>query len=175
MTRQQRTYSLVENGLYHIIARGNNRKAIFKEEEDYKRWKEYLAFYKTNYNSKVLAYVLMPNHYHLLLKAGTYLPKLIGVFNSRYAMHFNRKYKEVGHLFQGRYKSYLVGTDPYLITLIRYIHNNPVRANLVENSLDYGFSSLNDYNKVNSLVDKKIIERFIDGGSKGTPLEYLLS
>lgn len=175
MARKPRKYSLVEDGLYHIIARGNNQKEIFREEDDYQQWKNYLAEYKKRHKAKVLAYVLMLSHYHLLIQAGPYLSKLIGLFNARYAIYFNNKYKLKGHLFQGRYKSYLVGDDPYLITLIRYIHNNPVRANLVEDSLDYEHSSLKEYNKNNGLIDRGEIERYVDERYKGTHLVRILS
>lgn len=174
MARIPRTYRLIENGYYHIHNRGNNKKPIFKEIEDFLIWKQYLADYKKKYKAKIIAYVLMPNHYHLIIKCSN-LPKIIGVFNSRYAMYFNNKYELSGHLFQDRYKSRLILDEPYMITLIRYIHNNPVRAELAEEALDYEQSSLRDIkNNNNSLVDIKIIDSLIER-SMGTPLELILS
>lgn len=175
MARRPRLYSLVEDGFYHVIARGNNEKSIFREASDYLRWKNYLLHYKNEHKAKLLAYVLMPNHYHLLLKVGPHLPKLMSGFNTRNAMYFNRKYQLSGHLFQGRYKSYLVAEDPYLITLIRYIHNNPVRANLVKNALSYEHSSLNDYHNNGDLTDTRMVEKLIETRARGTLLSKILS
>jgi len=84
------------------------------------------------------------------------------------------KYKLSGHLFQGRYKSYLVGDDPYLITLIRYIHNNPVRANLAEFAFEYEYSSLVDYQKGYGLTDTYLIDNLIEKRVGGTPLVQIL-
>lgn len=174
MGRIPRKYSLVETGYFHIIARGNNRKEIFKETADYLKWKDLFLEYKNKYDAKVLAYCLMPNHYHLLLESGPPLSKLMGTFNTQYAKYFNQKYNESGHFFGGRFKSFLVADDPYLITLIRYIHNNPVRANLVENPLDYEYSSLREYNNDNSFIDAKAIEKLIDKSVMGTPMAQIL-
>lgn len=176
MARNLRIYSLTDGGYYHVISRGNNKKEIFRDDSDYYTFKRYLKEYKQKYLTKVVAYVLMPNHYHLLLKAKTNLPALMSVFNSRYAMYFNKKYDLKGHLFQGRYKNFLVADDPYLITLIRYIHNNPVRANIIEDIYQYEHSSLREYaEKSNGIADKNIISNLLEKSSLGTGLASLLS
>jgi len=173
----RRTHILVEGGIYHIIARGNNKKPLFSEEVDYLFFKTELNNYKRKYSSEVLAYCLMTNHYHLLLKSGPQLPRLMHAFSIKYAKYINAKYKSTGHLFEDRYKSFLVADDPYLITLIRYIHNNPVRAGLVEDPSVYRHSSLVDYSKgsLKSLTDTNNIRTLFDINTKNTSIAHVLS
>lgn len=175
MARIPRQYILTENGFYHVMTRGNSKKEIFKEQSDFLKWKFFLNKYKSNYNTKVIAYCLMPNHYHLLLKSGPLLSKLIGCLNTQYAKYFNRKYELKNHLFGDRFRSFLVADDPYLITSVRYIHNNPVRANLVSEALNYQYSSLMDYLNGNGLTDVSIVEELIDKSFLGTPIVKILS
>ncbi len=138
-----RPYRLqAEDTLYHIIVRGNERKNIFRRARDYEKYLEYLACAKEKYQCHIYAYVLMNNHLHLLLE--TSLPNISQIMhylNSSYSTYFNVKYKRVGHLFQGRYKSVIVDKEEYLLELTRYIHLNPVRAKMVKKPGDYTWSS----------------------------------
>lgn len=144
----------VENGHYHVYNRGVEKRNIFLDDQDYRVFLHFLKFYlsppKANFthplqettdfkltrirdfsslNNQVnlLAYCLMPNHFHLLLiqKTLTGMTKLLRSLSTNYAMYFNRKYQRVGHLFQGIYKAVLILKEPYLLHLSRYIHLNP--------------------------------------------------
>ena len=114
---------------YHIIVRGNNRQKIFADDEDYKYFLGRLNHYKERFKFVLFAYVLMPNHIHLLLETGEVpLSRIMQSLQFTYTQKFNRRHKKVGHLFQGRYKAILCQKESYLLELIRYIVLNPVRA-----------------------------------------------
>lgn len=127
---------------YHVINRGNAGENLFKGIRDREKFLEYLETAIERFSLKIYTYCLMTNHFHVLLE--TQLPNLsqaIQWVNVSYAGYFNRKYQRNGHLFQGRFKSILVDADEYLKQLSRYIHLNPVRANLVEHPDEYKWSS----------------------------------
>jgi REP element-mobilizing transposase RayT len=131
---------------YHITSRGNERKAIFKTKRDRLKFLEYLGSANERYNAVVHAYCLMDNHYHLLLETPSgNLPQIMRHINGAYTTYFNVKRGRCGHLLQGRYKSILVDKDEYAKELSRYIHLNPVRANMVSVPEDYEWSSYNQY------------------------------
>jgi REP element-mobilizing transposase RayT len=127
---------------YHVITRGNQRQRIFKTEKDYAKYLGILTDYKNRYKYILYAYVLMNNHVHLLLETGEIpLSKILQGINQRYTMYFNWRYRTVGHLFQGRYKAILCDKDKYLLSLVKYIHLNPVRAGVVKSPEEYRWSS----------------------------------
>lgn len=131
--------------LYHVTARGNERKAIFRSDEDRQTFLTILSQAIERYRLILHAYVLMGNHYHLLVEtAEANLSLAIRHLNGVYTQAFNRRHRRVGHLFQGRYKAILVEKESYLVELSRYIHLNPVRAG-IEGSLRYRWSSYPDY------------------------------
>lgn len=135
-----------EGAFYHIIVRGNQRQDIFLDETDRHRYLERVERYKSKCGFIVYAYVLMTNHIHLLIETpNDPISRIMQMINFTYTQYFNKKYKKVGHLFQGRYKSYLCDKDSYLLSLVRYIHNNPVRAGLVGDAGAYMWSSHGDY------------------------------
>jgi putative transposase len=135
-----------EGAFYHITARGNERKAIFFTPADYKKFKQYLKEAKQKYRYIIHSYVLMRNHYHLLMETPeANLGKIMHYINSSYTTYINIKRKRSGHLFQGRYKSIVIDKDNYLLELSRYIHLNPVRAGIVEKPEDYEQSSYRAY------------------------------
>jgi REP element-mobilizing transposase RayT len=114
--------------VYHITCRGNARQDIYKDNKDRKAFLEILTESQKIYNIKIYSYVLMNNHYHLLIETpkgniSYYMRHL----NMRYTSHYNRRHKKIGHLFQGRFKGILVDKDTYLTMLSRYIHLNPVK------------------------------------------------
>jgi putative transposase len=132
--------------LYHVIVRGNRREAVFLGHRDYETYLHRLAVYWTRYHVTVHAYCLMPNHVHLVV--GTAKPPLDRFMQSlqqSYTQRFNRRYALVGHVFQGRYRALLGETDEYLVTLVRYVHQNPVRAGLVVRAEDYPYSGHRAY------------------------------
>ncbi|MBW1920759.1 MAG: transposase [Deltaproteobacteria bacterium] len=136
----------IKGGFYHILTRGNNRQDIFFADTDEERFLGYLEKYAAVFKYKVHCYCLMPNHIHLLLETEeANLSKIMQRLLSAYTLYFNKKHNQTGHLFQGRFKSLVVEKDDYLIELSRYIHLNPVRANIVKKPEDYRWSSLGYY------------------------------
>lgn len=164
MPRQQRVLS--ETGIYHVMMRGNERKNLFQGEEDKQRFLETLFGKKEEAGFSVYAYCLMDNHIHLLIKEGREsLATTMKRINTSYAYYFNQKYNRVGHLFQGRFKSEPVEDDRYLMAVARYIHNNPVKAGMVDRLEQYRWSSYRSYlapDKAESRnVDTELILSFI--------------
>ena len=144
MPRQARKQSSV--GIYHIMLRGINQQQIFEDEEDCEKFLRVLHECKTISNYKLFVYCLMGNHIHLLMKPE--LEPLELVFRrigSKYVYWYNNKYQRSGHLFQDRFKSEAVNDEAYLLMVVRYIHQNPVKAGLVESPEHYRWSSYNDY------------------------------
>lgn len=138
-------------GIYHIMMRGNNRQTIFTDEEDNIRFIETLQRYQKVSGYELYAYCLMGNHVHLLLKTvneplGITMRRLI----SSYVIWYNKKHGRIGHLFQGRFKSEPVENDAYLLTVIRYIFQNPVKAKMVRRVGDYKWSNYIDYLEENN-------------------------
>ena len=156
---------------YHVITRGNQKQITFRKISDFKKYLNLLIAYKKRYYFRLYAYVLMKNHVHLLIETReTPLSKILQGISQSYTMYFNRKYKTVGHLFQGRYKAILCDRDRYLLALLKYIHYNPVRAQIVQSPGKYRWSSYGTYlAKVDSdiLVDiDQVLEMFSEKKSK---------
>ena len=136
----------VEGGLYHVIVRGNNRRRIFESRSDYQKFLSLLATQKFKLPFFLYAYCLMTNHVHLLLErqkdsVGRIMHRVL----SGYSQYYNRQYQRVGHLLQGRHKAILCQSDRYLTELVRYIHLNPVRAEMVSKPEQYRYSSHRAY------------------------------
>jgi len=158
MPRQARQIS--ETGFYHIVFRGVNHCNLFEEQEDFERMLHLLANVKSELDLAVPAYCLMDNHVHLLIQeqaAGDVIlamRKLLGP----YAYWFNRKYGRSGALIANRYRSSCVESDEYLLTLVRYIHQNPLVAGIAGRIENYRWSSYGDYvKKTSSLTDTQFI------------------
>jgi putative transposase len=135
-----------EGAMYHITARGNERGRIFFSKKDYQKFKEYLEAAKSKFGLSLHAYVLMTNHYHLIIETpGKNLSRIMHFINGSYTTYVNIKRKRSGHLFQGRYKAILVDRDNYLLELSRYVHLNPVRAKMASKPEEYLHSSYRDY------------------------------
>ncbi|MGN0458662.1 MAG: REP-associated tyrosine transposase [Eubacterium sp.] len=156
MPRQARQKS--ESGIYHIMIRGINKQQIFQENEDYQKFLNVVKDCKEISGFELFAYCLMSNHAHLLLKEGNEnLDLIVKRIGSRYVYWYNTKYKRTGHLFQDRYKSEPINNDEYLLSAIRYIHQNPVKAGIVERCENYKYSSYNAYISNNGFVDSSEI------------------
>ena len=149
MARKARLAS--DSGIYHVILRGVNRQDIFESDKDYLKFLsllERVAFPVDERGRRIkpllviYAYCLMPNHVHLLVKEQRYgLSDAIKWLSGTYAGYFNQKYEHVGHLFQDRFRSEIVNDMEYFVTLLRYIHQNPIAGGLVNNVKDYRWSS----------------------------------
>ena len=169
MPRQPREKS--DSGMYHVMLRGINQQNIFEDEEDHIRFIETIKKYKAICGYKIFAFCIMGNHLHLLLKTGAEeLSLIIKRIASSYVFWYNRKYRRKGHLFQERYKSVAIDDDGYFLSVLRYIHQNPVRSGLTENIGAYSFSSYSEYQKemanivdidfVFSIIGKEEFESF---------------
>lgn len=137
---------LVDNGIYHVTARGNRREAIFLRDADYRVYLTTYAKLITEHEIHSIAFALMPNHVHLVLQdPRLQLPNFIRDLHSWYSQYLNTQHQHVGHVFQGRYYSGLCTSQEQLLTLLRYVHLNPVRAQLVSHPCDYPWSSMKYY------------------------------
>lgn len=146
MPRQKRL--LGESKFYHVMIRGNDKKEIFLDNADR------FYFIKLLFNKSdiitIIAYCLMDNHVHFLLyDPNDMLSKMMQSLNISYAMYFNEKYSRTGHLLQDRFKSEIINDERRLMAAIRYIHNNPVKANICANPGEYKWSSYQYYMQTN--------------------------
>ena len=153
MARQAR--GLSATGFYHIVFRGINRQHLFEDESDFLYFLESLQHLKTEMAFELHAYCLMSNHVHLLIKESKMgdISLVMKRLLTKYAMYFNRKYERNGALIASRYKSQPVEVDEYFIPLIRYIHQNPIKAGIVGTLEEYRFSSYRDYVRGGTLTD----------------------
>ena len=135
-----------EGAFYHVVVRGNQRQRIFRDDRDRIYYLERVEHYRQRYRFTIYAYVLMSNHVHLLLETGkTPLSKILQGIQFTYTQYYNRRYRTVGHLFQGRYKAILCDRNAYLLELVRYIHLNPARLKNPEELATYRWSSHHRY------------------------------
>ncbi len=164
-----------EGAFYHVIVRGNQRQHIFLNDDDRLVYLGKLSTYKQRCGFELYAYVLMSNHVHLLMETPKdTVSRIMQMINFTYTQYFNKKYGKVGHLFQGRYKSYLCDKDTYLLALIRYIHMNPVRAGIVGDINDYRWSSHWDYlHKGSGLINPSQVLRLFSERAQTAQRLYL--
>lgn len=156
MPRQPRL--ILDNVCYHIITRGNQQQTVFLDEKDRHKYMWILLKYKQQYKSKIYGWCLMNNHVHILIESDK-LAKFMHGVNLSYTQYFKYKYKITGHLWQDRYKSFVIMKDEYLISCISYIEFNPIRANLVISPAYYMWSSYQTrvLGKSNKLIDPIIL------------------
>ncbi|MFW5991888.1 MAG: transposase [Halanaerobiaceae bacterium] len=144
MPRRKRKRS--GTGIYHVMVRGNGKKIIFKNDKDKKYFLNLLIETKRKLKFVLFSYCLMHNHFHLIIKENDEnISKIMKAINVSYALYFNKCYDKVGHVFQGRYKSEPIEDRNYLLTAVRYVHNNPVKAKIVKEPEDYKWSSYHEY------------------------------
>jgi REP element-mobilizing transposase RayT len=158
-----------EGAFYHITARGNEKREIYQSLSDYDKFKGFLKDAQDKYSCIVHCYVLMSNHYHLLIETPkANLSKIIHSINSSYTTYFNNSKKRNGHMFQGRYKACLVEPDSYLLELSRYVHLNPVRTKIAQRPEDYPYSSYRSYihKDGEDLVYRNLIWKMIAEGKQ---------
>jgi putative transposase len=143
--------------IYHVINRANARLPIFFQEEDYRLFEAILKEVKDKHDMRILAYCLMPNHFHLVLyprKDGD-LQKFMQWVTLTHTQRWHTKNSTVGtgHLYQGRYKSFLIEGDNHLLSVIRYVERNALRAKLVKKAENWSFCSLS--RRLSNSEDKK--------------------
>jgi len=164
-----------EGAFYHVTTRGNERGRIFFTETDYERIKDYLKEAQDKYGYLLHSYILMTNHYHLIVETPhSNLHEIMHYINSSYTTYINRKRGRAGHLFQGRYKAILVDKDTYLLELSRYLHLNPVRAGIVARPEEYPHSSYRSYirKEKEDIVHRDLILEMISQRRKEGPKSY---
>ncbi|MDR3544030.1 MAG: transposase [Desulfosporosinus sp.] len=145
------------------MMRGINRQSIFEDDEDYSRFLQTLQNYKEKSGYEIYAYCLMGNHVHLLLKVGKEpLEQIMRRICGSYVYWYNVKYERIGNLFQDRFKSEAVENDGYFLTVLRYIHQNPLKAGMVNSVEDYRWSSLAEYMKRPKVVDVSFVLKLFD-------------
>ena len=142
----QRRIPLQIGNFYHIYNRGNNHQAIFFERENYLYFLRLMRQHLTSKGVDIVAYCLMPNHYHFLVYlTDEKLSNAMKSLSLSYTKAINQRFNRVGVLFQGRFQSIVVDQTDYLVNLSRYIHLNPVKAGLVQDAREWEFSSYLEY------------------------------
>jgi putative transposase len=169
----QRRETFIEGHYYHIYNRGVDKSPIFFNPANYEYCLRLIKRYKARYGVAVIAYCLMPNHYHLLLRQDGDIPVyrfINSLFNS-YVQAVNRQQNRKGTLFEGKYQFVHIDRDEHIIHLCRYIHLNPVKANLVSRPEDWQYSNYREWVNLRggTLKDKDFIE-----GTFQSPKEYVV-
>lgn len=162
MPRSARAKS--HSGIYHVMARGINRDPIFHDAEDFRHFLTILDHTRLPDAFALFAYCLMDNHIHLLLREQSDdLARSMKRINARYASWYNAKYDRIGPLFQDRFKSEAVDDDSYLLSVLRYIHQNPVKAHLAATPESYAWSSCAAYYNLGRQPAESLDTAFILG------------
>jgi len=145
------------------MLRGVNQQQIFEEREDFEKFLQILKDSKAISEFKLFAYCLMGNHIHILLQETKEpIELLMKRIATRFVYWYNIKYRRAGHLFQDRFKSEPIENDLYLLTVIRYIHQNPIKAGICKSVSDYEFSSYKEYFKDSDLIDGDYVFEIIE-------------
>ena len=160
--------------LYHVMVRGNNGENVLSEEVHKNKYLNIIASYKEKIGFMLYAYCIMDNHAHLLIEVRDVpLSQIMKRIQQVYTQWFNRKYNRTGHVFQQRYKALLCDKDNYLLQLIGYIHNNPVKANL-KDGIEYKWSSHLYYiGKKSNIVDTSYILKILSENKNKAIKQYL--
>ncbi|MEW6064617.1 MAG: transposase [Bacillota bacterium] len=161
--------------VYHVIQRGNNREFIFDKYDDKAFLLDKIRFYKQRVGFTLFGYVIMGNHYHLIIQMHhSPLQKVMQMLNNCYSKYYNSVRKRTGHVFGGRYKAIPVQEDRYMLTLLRYVHQNPIRANICKHPWEYYWSSDNAYRRsINDLVDVDIMLNFLSPNRRKAVEKYV--
>ena len=153
----------VGNVVYHVINRANARMEIFADPKDYRLFEKVLEEAREKFDMRILSYLVMPNHWHLVLypKADEDLQKFMGWVSMTHTQRWHSQHKTIGsgHLYQGRYKSFPIQTNRYLLQIFRYVERNALRAKLVKRAEDWEWSSLHRREK-GSIEQKKLLSKW---------------
>jgi REP element-mobilizing transposase RayT len=158
MPRQARIKS--STGIYHVMIRGINKEKIFEKDVYKGKSLKIIREIKEEIDFSIIAYCIMDNHMHLLIQANeNNLTEVMMKLDVKYAMYYNYFEERYGHVFQNRFKSEVVEDKKYLLCALRYIHNNPVKANMVDNIVKYNWSSVSDYiDEKSEIVSEKYLK-----------------
>lgn len=149
----------INSSLVHNISRGFERSSIFATDTDKREYLNLIRNNKLKYDIKVLSYCIMSNHVHMLVMLDNIenMIKFMHNINATYGINYNNRNKREGYVFQGRYKSVPIRNCGQLISCIKYIHMNPVKANIVKNEEDYEFSSCKWYKTKSNVIDYNVL------------------
>jgi len=177
------TRGLADRLTYHVINRGNGRQEVFHKDGDYEAFINLMKQAKKLYSVKIFAYCLMPNHFHIVLMPdkGEELSKWMQWLMTSHVRRYHRHYESSGHIWQGRFKSFIIQRDEHLLMVLRYVEGNPVRAGLVNSAKEWLWSSHKErfYRGNNTLVEDIPIElpvnwdRYVDEPLTEKELERL--
>jgi putative transposase len=134
---------LADDSIYHVINRGNGGQIVFQKDKDYEAFVKLMKEAKIHYAVKIFAYCLMPNHFHIVVmphQSGD-LSKWMQWLMTSHVRRFHKHYGTCGHIWQGRYKSFLIQKDSHLLTVLKYVESNPLRAGLVNSANNWLWSS----------------------------------
>ena len=172
MARQARKRS--STGIYHIMLRGINKESIFESDDEKKRFIAIIIEQKEQQRIKIYGYCMMDNHVHLIIQEETDdISTLVKRISSSYVYWYNKKHERVGPLFQERFKSECVENDGYFISVLRYIHQNPVKAGIVKTVDKYKWSSYDNYIKEIDHIDYKYGLSFFSQNTSGSKSEFI--
>lgn len=164
MSRNNRVES--RYGIYHLMQRGAGKQIIFESDSDYKFYIKKLKEYKSIIDYELIAYCLMDNHIHLLVKTDEIenVSSLMHRLGTSYARYYNKKYEHFGHVFQARFRSVSIDTESYFLSCVKYIHNNPVKAGIASRE-KYPWSSYCDYLMGTGITDCSFLLNMVGGKS----------
>jgi putative transposase len=175
--------ALADNHIYHVLNRGNGRQEVFHKDGDYEAFINLMKQAKERYSVKIFAYCLMPNHFHMVVMPdkGEQLSRWMQWLTTSHVRRYHRHHGSSGHIWQGRFKSFIIEQDEHLLMVSRYVEGNPVRADLVKSAKEWLWSSHNErIHKSNSpFVDNVPIElpadweRYVDRPLTESELERL--
>ena len=152
--------------MYHIMLRGINRQTIFEDDQDRMKFLEVLKKYKKIGYFQLYSYCLMDNHIHLLIKESEDISTIVKRISSSYVYWYNLKYERCGHLFQERFKSENVDSMRYFLTVLRYIHQNPLKARISTSIYDFEWTSVHEYVGKATIVDADYPLHFFSSDQK---------
>jgi putative transposase len=142
------------SGIYHVMSRGIDKRDIFITKNDFLKFISLMEKCQQKTSFKLYAYCLMHNHFHLLINPMRQeLGKCMQLLTTSYALYHNACHQRFGHLFQNRFKSETIENDDHFLTVLRYIHQNPVKAGLVSEVKNYDWTSFHEYNEAKTTVD----------------------
>ena len=171
MTRSIRKMSKTD--IYHVVMRGINRQSIFNTDDDNLVFIHTLKKFKEKSGYRIFAYCLMGNHVHILIKTGEEsISDAMKRICCSYVSWYNKKYDRVGYLFQGRFHSEPVETSRYLFAVIKYIHMNPVKSEIVDAPEDYRWSSYIEYIKNFGISDRDSLLKLFDNDRQKAILTF---
>ena len=145
---------LADGFIYHVLNRGNGKQKVFHKKQDYRVFVDLMKEAKRRHPVKIFAYCLMPNHFHIVIMAikAKDLSRFMQWLMTSHVRRYHTHYGTSGHIWQGRFKSFVIQEDSYLLTALRYVERNPVRSGLVESAMDWSWSSLKELSGEDSRI-----------------------